>query len=132
MGFELDAKVVRHKINELFKIGHERHDFVHGLHEQHSLGDAEWKECGPVMVHHVDDKTKLIRFEFDNQFDAVPDGPEKKLEERLAYIQRFLASVVEPGEEYHLTVEERPNVNDPARPNLVTYFIRGVVVPKGA
>ena len=130
MGISLDSQIVRDKLTSLFKVGHDKVDIIQKLHAEHEARNSDWKEYGPVLMHHADDGAKLVRFEFNNQFEAKGDNDEQRVEERLRYIESFLASMVGPDEEYHLTFEERPVVGDGETGNIVNYFVRGVIVPK--
>ena len=81
-------------------------------------------------------ETKLVRFQFDADVGSstglTPAEIQKRIDERLQYVDKFMALMTGPMEEYHLTVEERPHINDPVAPNSVTYHIHGAVVPKQA
>ncbi len=128
MPVSLDSQIVRSKFNELFSIGHKPHnDVVPEFDVHHQVTD--WKEHGPLHIHHAAENKKLIRFEFDTKFDANVDDSQKKLEERLQYIRKFLSTMMDPGEEYHLLVEERPHIND--ADGATTFIVRGVIVPQG-
>lgn len=128
MAISLDAQVVRNRLNELFNIGRGVHDDVTPEFDiHHQIND--WKEHGPLHIHHASANKKLIRFEFDTKFDSGPEDAEKKLEDRLLYIRRYLATMCDPGEEYHLLVEERPHIDGDG---ATTFVVRGIIVPQGS
>jgi len=135
MGFGLDSQILRDRLDNLFQIGGNRHDIVHHLFQHHAPPDAEWRQQDEFLVHHVSPETKLVRFHFDANFDTSEGessaGIQKRIDDRLRYVQGFMSTMVGPDEDYHLTIEERPHINDPAGRNLVTFHIHGAIVPKG-
>ena len=135
VGFNLDIQVVKDQLKSLHDDGRNRHDVVHRLFEQHAKPDTEWRQQDDFFIHHITPETKLVRFQFDADVGAstglTPAEVQKRIDERLRYVDKFMALMTGPMEEYHLTVEERPHINDPAAPNSVTYHIHGAVVPKG-
>lgn len=136
MGFGLDSQILRDRLDNLFQIGGNRHDIVHHLFRQHAPPDTEWRQHHEFMVYHALPDTKLVRFHFDADFDTSEGESQAKIQsridDRLRYVQSFMSTMAGPDEDYHLTVEERPHINDPDGRNLVTYQIHGVIVPKGA
>lgn len=136
MGITLDAQILKDKLDSLYEVGRNRHDVVHDLFQKYSKPDAEWKQQDDFQVHTAGNEAKLVRFAFDANFDAAsgasPEETQKRIDDRLRYVQKFLSLMTGPNEEYHLTVEERPHINDAAAPNSVTYNIHGAIVPKAA
>lgn len=136
MGIGLDAQILRDRLDRLYEVGRNRHDLVHSLFEQHATPDTEWRQQDEFFVHHAAPDTKLVRFQFDANFHAAegatPEEVQKRIDDRLRYVQNFLSLMTGANEEYHLTVEERPHINDPVAPNAVTYHIHGAIVPKPA
>ncbi|MGC3970165.1 MAG: hypothetical protein QM775_23405 [Pirellulales bacterium] len=134
MAITLDAQILKDRLDSLYEVGRNRHDVVHDLFAKYSKPDAEWRLQDDFQVHIAGAEAKLVRFAFDANFDAAagesPEAVQKRIDDRLRYVQNFLALMTGPNEEYHLTVEQRPHINDPVAPNAVTYNIHGAIVPK--
>lgn len=124
-----DATFVRHRLNEVFRVNHGTADSIHQRFEHHHERATEWRQHGPIFVHHTDEGPTLVKFEFETEMNADRPGQEQLIESRLNDVKAVLEGLLKPGEEYHLTLEERPQVGD-VRTNRISYFIKGVIVPK--
>ena len=125
-----DATYVRHRLNEVFKLNHGVADSIHQRFEHHDERATEWRQHGPIFVHHTEAGPTLVKFEFEADVGGDREAQEQYIEQRLAEAQATLASMVREGEEYHLVLEERPQVSDGGTSNRVTYVMKGVIVQK--
>lgn len=124
-----DATIVKHKINELFRLNHGVADSIHDRFEHHNERATEWRQHGPLFVHHSEEGPTLVKFEFEADLDGDHATQERYIEEKLIEAQATLASMVREGEEYHLSLEERPHISETGgHSNRVIYVMRGVIV----
>jgi len=124
-----DATYVRHRLNEVFRLNHGTADSIHQRFEHHNQRATEWRQHGPIFVHHAEEGPTLVKFEFETEIEADRPGQEELVEARLNEVRTVLESMLKPNEEYHLLLEERPQVGD-VPTNRIAYYIKGVIVPK--
>jgi hypothetical protein len=126
-----DATMVKHKINELFRINHGVADSIHKRFEHHGERDTEWRQHGPIFVHHTEEGPTLVKFEFEADLGGDHEAQERFIAQKLEEAQAALASMVREGEEYHLTLEERPHIStDGGSSHGVTYVMKGIIVQR--
>lgn len=124
-----DATVIRHKLNDLFRINHGVADSIHRRFEHHGERDTEWRQHGPIFVHHTEEGPTLVKLEFEADLGGDHDTQERFIAQKLEEAQAVLASMVREGEEYHLVLEERPHLSeDGVASNRVTYVMKGIIV----
>lgn len=124
-----DATIVKDKINEVFRLNHGVADSIHQRFEHHGERDTEWRQHGPIFVHHTEEGPTLVKFEFEADLTGDHASQEKFIQEKLDEAQAVLSSMVREGEEYHLVLEERPHISETGGdPHRVTYVMKGVVV----
>lgn len=125
-----DSTFLRHRVNEAFNVNHAVADSIHHRFEHHHERATEWRQHGPIFVHHTDEGPTLVKFELTTDVDAARRDLDQLIDSRLKDVRAVLEGLTKPDEEYHLTVEERPEVGD-VPTNRVTYYIKGIIVPKG-
>jgi hypothetical protein len=126
-----DSTFVRHRLNEVFKSNHGTASSLHDRFEHHHERATEWRQHGPIFVHHTDEGPTLVKFEVAVETNMDPAAQEKLIEGKLNEVRTTLESMLKPGEDYHLVMEERPVVGDNIAANKTTsYYIKGVIYQK--
>lgn len=126
-----DATFVRHRLNEVFKVNRGVADAIHKRFEHHHERATEWRQHGPIFVHHTPEGPTLVKFEVELESNLDPATQEQIVENRLNEVRAVLELMLKPDEEYHLTLEERPIVGD-VPTGRTAFYIKGVIVAKEA
>jgi hypothetical protein len=126
-----DATFVKHRVDEVFKVNRGVADSIHKRFEHHHERATEWRQHGPIFVHHTPEGPTLVKFEVELESNLDRASQEKIVEDRLNEVRAVLESLKKPDEEYHLTLEERPIVGD-VPTGRTLFYIKGVIVGKGA
>lgn len=124
-----DATIMRHRLNEVFKVNHGVAKSIHDRFEHHHERATEWRQHGPIFVHHTPEGPTLVKFEVELESNLDPAEQERLVESRLNEVRSVLESLKKPGEDYHLTLEERPIVGD-VPTGRTAFYIKGVIVGK--
>ena len=129
MAGAFDATIMQTRLNEVFKLNRGVADSIHQRFEHHHERATEWRQHGPIFVHHTPEGPTLVKFEVEIESNLPAEVQEQVVESRLSEVRTVLEQMKKPNEEYHLTLEERPIVGD-VPSGRTAYYIRGVIVPK--
>lgn len=124
-----DSTFLRHRLSEVFKANHGTAGSLHERFEHHHERATEWRQHGPIFVHHTDEGPTLVKFEVSVDSNMEAAALDAFVEGKLKEVRTTLESMLKPGEDYHLTMEERPIVGD-VPSNRTSYYIKGVIFKK--